>query len=223
MGRAGFDWIGVDTQHGLIGYETMLELLRAASIITTPVIVRVAANDAAQIGRALDAGADGVIVPMIETEDDIRRAIEACKYAPMGNRSWGPMRAALKAEVFTPESANENVLCIPQVETVLGVENITVIVDTPGVDVVYVGPNDLAISAGMPPDLRQSNPKHAELVQRIVDVCRQKGVPVGTHVPSAEDCAEWMERGFSFQAMYLEASELARGLTRSLAIARGGS
>lgn len=220
-GRSGFDWIGIDTQHGYFGYEAMLEMVRAASVDGTPVIVRVPANDGAQIGRALDAGADGVIVPMVETPEDARRAVEACRYAPLGMRSWGPMRAALRAESFSPESANERVVCIPQVETVLGVENIADIVGTRGVDVVYVGPNDLAISAGMPPDLRQSNPKHAALAARVVETCRARGVPVGTHVPTPGDCAEWSERGFTFQAMFLEAPQFARGLKESLQIARG--
>lgn len=220
-GMAGFDWIGIDTQHGLFGYETMLEMVRAASVAGTPVIVRVAANDGAQIGRVLDAGADGVIVPMVETREDAKRAAEACRYAPLGVRSWGPMRPALRTAGFSPASANEAVVCIPQVETVLGVENISAIVDTPGVDIVYVGPNDLAISAGLPPDLRQSNPQHADLVARIVEACREKDIPVGTHVPTPDDCAEWSKRGFTFQAMYLEAPQFARGLKESLRIARG--
>ncbi|MGH3631002.1 MAG: HpcH/HpaI aldolase family protein [Sciscionella sp.] len=220
-GMSGFDWIGIDTQHGFIGYDTMLQMIRAASVDGTPVIVRVGANDGAQIGRALDAGADGVIVPMVETREDVQHAIEACKYAPLGVRSWGPMRAALRTKGFTPESANERVVCIPQVETVRGVDNISEIVEVAGVDIVYIGPNDLAISAGLPPDLRQSNPKHVELIDRVIKMCREKGIPVGTHVPTPDDCAEWSNRGFAFQAMYLEASEFARGLRDSLRIARG--
>src|SRR5256885_3621393 len=109
MGRAGYDWVCIDTQHGLSGYDQMLPMLQALSATGTPAFVRVPWNQPSDIMKALDAGAEGVVVPMVNSQEEARRAVGACRYPPQGFRSWGPTRAALQVTGFGPESANRAV------------------------------------------------------------------------------------------------------------------
>jgi len=118
MGRAGYDWICIDTQHGLIGYDQMLPMLQALSATGTPAFVRVPSNHPADIMKALDAGAQGVVVPLVNSSEQARRAVDACRYPPLGGRSWGPTRASLQVSGFGTESANRAVVCVVMIETV---------------------------------------------------------------------------------------------------------
>src|SRR2546428_1436293 len=118
MARAGFDWICIDTQHGLIGYDQMLTMLQAVAVAGTPSVVRVPWNHPASLMQALDARAPGVIVPMVNSAAEAAAAVGACRYPPAGYRSWGPTRAALGVADFSPELANRSVICAVMVETV---------------------------------------------------------------------------------------------------------
>ena len=135
-------------------------MLQAVAISDTPSVVRVSGNIPGEIGRALDSGAQGVIVPLIETAEEAARAASACRYPPRGTRSWGALRPALENTAYNPAVGDHQALCFAMVETVTGVENIDEIAAVPGVDVVYVGPSDLASSAGLPPQLKLADPKH---------------------------------------------------------------
>lgn len=147
---AGFDYIYIDQQHGLTSQDTLVGMLRAiARSMTTP-LVRVLRNDAGLIGQALDAGAEGVIVPMVETAADAVIAASATRYAPIGTRSWGPLRAThgLGAD---PATVNGQVLCLVMIESATAVANLDEILAVPGIDGVYVGPADLSVSLGGAP------------------------------------------------------------------------
>ena len=196
MGRSGFDWVCIDTQHGVIGYDQMVPMLQALSITATPAFVRVPWNQPDHIMKALDAGAQGVIVPMVSTEEDARAAVEAAKYPPVGTRSWGPIRAALDVPDYSPETANRRTIVAVMIETPGGVENLDAILKVPGVDAVYVGPSDLALGHGMTPTLAVRDPEHARLIETVVDGCRRHGIVAGIHCDSIETVRRWHARGY---------------------------
>lgn len=214
LGRSGFDWVCIDTQHGLAGQDVMVEQLQALAITGTPGFVRVTWNEPDLIMRALDAGAQGVIVPMVNTADDARRAAGACRYAPRGYRSWGPIRAALGRPDFSVETANREVVCAVMIETEQALRNLDEILAVDGVDAVYVGPSDLAVSLGMAPTGDPSEARHVEAVEAIVDGCRRQNIVAGIHCGSVETARRWLARGFSMvnvnnDAIFVRTSSLA--------------
>ena len=150
IGRAGFDWVCIDTQHGPIGLGDLVPMLQALDAAGVPALVRVAWNDRAAISHALDSGAIGVIVPMVNSADEAATAAAACRYAPAGARSYGPTRAALRDPAFQSDAANIAVLCFVQIETEEAIAHLDDIASTPGVDGLFVGPADLALSLGTP-------------------------------------------------------------------------
>jgi 4-hydroxy-2-oxoheptanedioate aldolase len=179
MAHQGLDWLCVDMQHGLIDYDTALAMLQAISTTATTPIVRVPWNDQAIIMKMLDAGAYGVIVPMVNTRADAEAAVAACRYPPQGIRSFGPIRAVYYAGFDYFAYANREVCCIPQIETATAVENLDEILSVPGVDAVYIGPMDLSISLGLPPQMDSEVPAYVEARQRILEACRRHNVAAG--------------------------------------------
>jgi 4-hydroxy-2-oxoheptanedioate aldolase len=196
MGRSGFDWVCVDTQHGLVGYDQMAVMIQALSITGTPAFVRVPWNNPGDIMKALDAGAQGVIVPMVNSAAEARQAVGACRYPPEGYRSWGPIRAALGVDGYSPATGNRRVVLAVMIETVAGVAAAEEIVAVPGVDAVYVGPNDLAVTHGMAPAADGYDERHAQVIERILAACQSHGVVAGIHCGSVETALRWRERGF---------------------------
>ena len=196
MGRSGFDWVCVDTQHGLIGFDQMAPMLQTLAVTGTPAFVRVPWNTPGDIMKALDAGAQGVIVPMVNSADEARRVVGACRYPPEGYRSWGPIRAALGVDGYSPEVGNRRVVVAVMIETADGVAAADEIVAVHGVDAVYVGPNDLAITHGMQPSADAFTDEHAELVTRVLAACQRHGVVPGIHCGSADTARRWRDRGF---------------------------
>jgi len=227
MGRAGFDWICIDTQHGVIGFDQMLPMLQALSATGTPAFVRVPWNEPSGIMKALDAGAQGVIVPMVNSKEEAERAAGACRYPPQGYRSWGPTRASLQVSGFAPESANRAVVCMVMVETVDGLAAVDEILSVPGVDGVYVGPNDLAVTHGMKPDATASAPEHRRLIEKILQACERRGLIAGIHCSGPDTAIRWREAGFRMlnvdnDSVFLRAGaagvvEALRGVKREVA------
>jgi len=196
MGRSGFDWVCIDTQHGLIGFDQMAPMLQTLAITGTPAFVRVPWNTPGDIMKALDAGAQGVIVPMINSADDARRVVGACRYPPEGYRSWGPIRAALGVDGYSPEVGNRRVVVAVMIETADGVAAADEILAVPGIDAVYVGPNDLAITHGMLPSADAFSDELAELVARVLAACQRHGVVPGVHCGSVDTARRWRDLGF---------------------------
>ncbi len=221
MGRAGFDWVCIDTQHGLIGYDQMLLMLQALSATGTPGFVRVPWNEPADIMKALDAGAQGVIVPMVGSKADAQRAAGACRYPPQGYRSWGPTRAALQVSGFGPESANRGVVCMVMIETVEGMAALDEILAVPGVDGVYVGPNDLAVTHGMKPDATASAVAHRRLIETILQACIRRGLIAGIHCAGPDTAIRWREAGFRMLNADNDSLFLRAGAARVLEALRG--
>lgn len=221
MGRVGFDWVCVDTQHGLIGYDQMTGMLQGLSITRTPAFVRVPWNGPDHIMKALDAGAQGVIVPMVGTADEARAAVVAAKYPPDGTRSWGPIRAANEIPDYSPATANRATIVAAMIETPEGVANLDEILAVPGVDAIYVGPSDLALGHGMRPTLEVTEPEHERLVLSILDACQRHGVVAGIHCDNAESVLRWQSAGFRMCTSGSDASLLRRAGQTALTRIRG--
>lgn len=150
IGRAGFDWVCVDTQHGPIGPSEMAAMLQGLSAAGVPALVRVPWNEPAAIYRALDSGASGVIVPLVNSPSEAEAAAQACRFAPTGTRSYGPTIAALRHPAFGAEAANDEVVCIVQIETEEAIDCVDAIAGVEGIDGLFVGPADLGLSIGTP-------------------------------------------------------------------------
>ena len=198
MARAGFDWVCIDLQHGLIGYDQMLPMLQAVALAGVPSMVRVPWNEPVSIMKALDAGAGGVIVPMVNSVAEAVAAVGACRYPPDGVRSWGPTRASLGVPDFSPELANRSVVCAVMVETVPALERLGEIIAVPGVDAVYIGPSDFAISMGFAP--RSDEAEHRRRLEAVPEVCREHGVVAGIACGSLELLERWRKSGYTMLA-----------------------
>ncbi len=216
LGRADPDWVGIDTQHGLISADDVPGMLQALAVTRTPALVRVQWNSPNLIMQVLDAGANGVIVPMIDSPDDARAAVAACRYPPDGNRSWGTSRAALGSAGYTPEIGNRSVICVVMIETAGACERLDELLSVPGVDAVFIGPNDLALAHGFEPSLDAEDPRLARKILEIRDACRRAGVVGGIYAGSAETAARWAGEGFRLIALLSDAALVSRGAREML-------
>jgi 4-hydroxy-2-oxoheptanedioate aldolase len=169
MAQAGWDSITVDLQHGIQDYMSMVGCFQAMQPHPTVPLVRVPWNEPGIVGKVLDAGAGGVICPMVNTEEQARAFISYCKYPPAGSRSNGPVRAGIYgASTGYQKTANEEILCIPMIETKEAVDNMKAILDVPGVDAVYIGPSDLGFSYGLLPILDREEPQILAIYEQLL-------------------------------------------------------
>lgn len=223
LSQLGFDYMCVDLQHGLIDYQDLTYMLPAISTGNSTPLVRVPWNEPYEIMKALDAGAYGVIVPLVNNRADAQQAVAACRYPPDGNRSFGPMRAALYGGRGYAAEANRHMACIAMIETQEGLRNLDEILTTPGLDGIYVGPADLALALGMPPLGDTDDPGHLETVLRILESCHNHSVPVGIHTSSLDYCQKRLAAGFDFVTLGSDAGFMSRAAARELDAARGSA
>ena len=216
VARAGFDWVCIDAQHGTARAGDIVPLLQAIAGAGGTAVVRVPWNEPGVIMNALDAGASGVIVPMVNTAAEAEQAVASCRYPPQGNRSWGPTRAALGASNYSAVWANERVLCIVMVETPAGVDNVDEILEVPGVDAVFVGPTDLALSFGVERD-EQTNIDRIAAIKRA---CDARTVPAGIAAIDVEEAKRSAGQGFAMVALPSDAVLLAQSCATLLASVR---
>jgi 4-hydroxy-2-oxoheptanedioate aldolase len=219
---AGVDYVCVDQQHGVIDYDSMVPMFQAIRAEGTAPITRVLSDDPFLIMKALDAGAWGVIVPLISSAEDAARAVSACRYPPRGIRSYGPVRAAGVIGSRDPEKLAGEVLCLVMVETREGLERVEEIAATPGLDGIYIGPSDLALALGLPPTLNVTEDVHVEAVNRIREACHRNGIAAGIHAASGEWARRHAEAGFEMVTVATDAALLRTAALRELAVARGG-
>ena len=217
---SGLDYICVDQQHGVMDYRDLVALLPAIERHGVLPITRVPGNEPWLIGRALDAGAMGVVVPMVSTAAQAAAAVAACRYAPHGVRSFGPIRAAIAAGTGDPRVL-EQVLCIVMVETVEGLENLDAIAATPGVDAIYIGPADLALSLGLAPKLEATEPRHAEAIAAIRDACKGSGIAAGIQCSDGRAARAQVEAGFQMVTVAKDSALLQAAVRRELLAAQG--
>lgn len=209
MAHQGFDSLVVDMQHGLVGYETATAMLQAISTTDAVPMARVPWNDPAWIMKTLDAGAWGVICPMINTRAQAEELVRRCKYPPRGYRSFGPVRASLYGGPDYAERADEELIVMPMIETAEALENLDAILEVPGVDAVYVGPADLSLALGARPRLDQTDPDVIAAQKKIADACGRHGKPAGIHVGSPEYAHRMIDDGFRFVTLASDARLLA--------------
>ena len=220
LAHAGFDWLCIDAQHGLVDYASMVEMLRAISTTATTPLVRVSWNDPAEIMRALDAGAYGVVVPLINSKADAERAIGAARYPPIGNRSAGPIRAALYGGADYADRANEEIAVVCMIETAAALENLDEILSTEGLDAIYIGPSDLAYALGLKPTGDNAEPEHVATVKAILEACQRHGVAAGIHTGSVDYANQWLSMGFQMVTLGSDTGFLRRRAAQELAAIR---
>ncbi len=211
MGRAGFDWICIDLQHGLIDYSQAVHMLQSLAGTPTPAFVRPSDSDPSGIMKVLDAGAVGVIVPMVESAKEAAAIVQACRYPPDGIRSWGPIRASLYSKEFSPEAANREVICVVMVETPTAISNLDQILAVPGIDAVFVGTNDLALSSGEKAAFAGDPRARMELVRTVQLTCKKRGVVSGIAAGDTETALRWLEAGFEMLALPSDVAILTQG------------
>lgn len=216
VARLGFDFLTIDTQHGPIGYEQLVAMLQVANTVGCPALVRVASHDRSELMHALDAGAQGVIVPMVDDAGEARRLVAACRYPPDGERSWGPYRPALGAPAQSAEEANRGVAVVLMIETREGLRNAEEIAAVPGVDGLLVGPSDLAVTHGV----AAGSDEHASLVRQVIAAGAAHGVAAGTVCGDLESAQRWAGEGMRFLTVGSDVGWLASAAHEDMAQAR---
>lgn len=195
LGRAGFDWVLVDMQHGCMDYEKALNMIRAIDTTSAAPILRVPWNDPGIIGRALDAGALGIVIPMIQTADDAKRAVDACLYPPEGRRSFGPVRVGMRDGPGYFMEANDRIAVIPMIETPEALANVEDIAAVPGVDALFVGPFDLSIALGLPPGDNDGKPAFDAAIAKVSAAARNANIATAV-LSNAKVAPLRIEQGF---------------------------
>ena len=198
MAQAGWDSVTVDLQHGVQDYLSMVACFQAMQVHPVLPMVRVPWNEPGIVGKVLDAGAYGVICPMVNTKAEAEALVSYCRYPPAGKRSNGPIRAGIYGVGTTYQStANDEILCIPMVETQEAIDNLEAILDVPGVDAVYVGPSDLGFSMGLRPVLDREEPEILAIYDRIVAETKKRGQGACIHNATPAYAARMIAKGFN--------------------------
>lgn len=191
--NAGYDYVGIDCQHGAMDETQAAQLLMLAEGNSCASIVRVSRNNSALIGRVADAGADGVIVPMVNTPSDAAKAVAAVNYPPAGVRSFGPMRRDLVTADLGELAARVSIFAM--IETVRGLDQVGEICKVPGLSGIYIGPADLSISLGLDPALAFTTDQLLAPIQRIVAACAEGGIVPGIHQITPTGVVRWAKAG----------------------------
>lgn len=196
MAHQPWDAMTIDMQHGLADFDAAVKMLRAISTTEVVPIVRVPWLDTGFIGRMLDAGAYGVICPMVNTVEQCETFVRACRYAPVGSRSFGPTRAPLYAGADYWKHANDQVFAIAMIETREALDNLEAILAVPGLSGIYIGPADLSLSMGFDPIREQGRPEMLAIYERIRSAAAAAGRFVVMHCSMPEFALQMMPQGF---------------------------
>lgn len=199
-GACGWDYFIMDTEHSFFDYETLADIMTVARTEEITPLVRVASNTYPLLARVLDVGALGVICPRVDTPEEVRQILNACKYPPLGQRGLSMSnihhahRGTSQREYV--EWANANSLIVIQPETETAVENIEKLVSIPGVDAVMIGPNDLSLSMGISGEF--NHPRMVAAYERVIAACRRHGVAPGVHMMDLNSAQHWIGKGMRF-------------------------
>ena len=220
MANQGFDSLTVDMQHGVIDYQVAVTMLQGISTTGAMPMARVPWNDPARLMKILDAGAYGVICPMVNTRAEAEALVRACKYPPRGYRSWGPVRASIYAGADYGDHANDDIVVMPMIETAEAMKNLDDILSVPGVDGVYVGPSDLSLALGLKPRLDQTDAPVVEAQQKIAEACKRHGVVAGIHNSTAAYALKMIAQGYQFVTLASDSRHMAMKAAEEVAVVR---
>lgn len=222
MAHAGWDSLTIDMQHGLIDYDHLVPMLTAISTTETVPLVRAPWLEPGILGKILDAGAYGVICPMIESATDVEAFVAATSYPPRGRRSFGPIRAGLYGGPGYFAGANETILRFAMIETPGALAQIDAILGVPGLDAVYVGPSDLSLALGRAPRLDQEDSVVMGAILEIARKTRAAGKIAGIHNAHAPYAKRMIQAGFNFVSVGADTMFVAEGARAVLAEMRDG-
>jgi 4-hydroxy-2-oxoheptanedioate aldolase len=217
-----YDYVCIDMQHGLQDFGDVATMLQATAGGSATPIVRTPWNEPGLVGRLLDTGALAVIFPMVNSRAEAERAVSACRYAPEGSRSLGPIGAMVRHGYDYVPKANREVAVIPMIETAEAVANLDDILSVPGIDVIYVGPADLSLTLGLPPGLDNDHPSFDEAIAKILAGCARHGVTPGIHC-SPDLAGKRSEQGFRMLSVGYDFGPVMAALRADLATARAAT
>jgi 4-hydroxy-2-oxoheptanedioate aldolase len=221
MARQGWDSLTVDLQHGVVDYQKMVTMLQAISTTETVPVVRVPWLEPGILMKALDAGAQAVICPMVNTREDAQKLVAWTSYAPRGTRSFGPVRAAMVLGADYPTAANDHIVRFAMIETAQALDNLESILSVEGLDAIYIGPSDLSLSLGCKPVFDDVEPKAAQAIAHIVERARAHGVVAGIHNGLPRVAKARIDLGFRFVTLGSDARMLISGSQDLLGAMRG--
>lgn len=221
VSHLGFDWLVVDAEHNPVDIRTLTQMFVAMSNSGISPMVRIPWNTPENFKRVLDAGAWGIVVPMVNSREEAETAVAATRYPPDGHRSVGGGRHGVSFGTSAAEyyrAANEQVLLVLQIEHIDGVEHADEILSTPGVDACFIGPNDLAASMGLGlgTPLESDHPELVQAIMHVRDVSQKHGVAPGIHCSNAQAVNMRIGQGFQFCAMASELKYMLGGLAEDI-------
>ena len=226
LSNSGFDWLVVDLEHTTISLDQAGEIIRTIELSGVPSLVRLTSNDESQIKRVMDAGAQGIIVPMVNSVDDGKSAVAATRYPPLGNRGVGLARAQGYGETFQEHllwqsDMDNGPVVIVQIEHIDAVTNLEGILSVKGIDAFIIGPYDLSCSMGIPGEF--DHPKFKQVIESIIEISRNVGAVSGLHVvePDIEKLSEAIKLGYKFIAYSVDIRMLAVAARSGVNNARG--
>ncbi len=211
MAHQGWDSLTIDLQHGVVDYQAMVSMLQAISTTETVPVVRVPWLEPGILMKTLDAGAYGVICPMVNTRDDAEKLVAYTHYAPRGTRSFGPVRALLYGGADYAQHSNDTIVTFAMIETAKALDNLDDILSVEGLDAIYIGPSDLLLALGCNPMFDDLDPKAAEAVDHILARAKAHGVVAGIHNGSPESALKRIAKGFQFVTISSDARLMAAG------------
>lgn len=225
LANAGFDWICVDMEHGAIDFETMTNIFRTVDACGCVPVARLPLNDPIWIHRTLDAGAQGLIIPMVNTAEEAEAAVREAKFPPRGRRGYGYCRAnkhGVDFEAYIAE-ANDETALVMQIEHKDALTRLEAILAVDGVDGLFVGPMDLSGSMGIPGQL--DHPDMVAALEKFMSACQAQGTSAGTHLvqPNARNIREAIEQGYTLVTLGLDNLLLHGAASQILEVARATS
>jgi 4-hydroxy-2-oxoheptanedioate aldolase len=221
MAQCGWDSVTVDMQHGVQDYLSMVACFQGMQAHPVTPLVRVPWNEPGIVGKVLDGGAMGIICPMVNTRAEAEALVSYAKYPPAGKRSNGPIRAVMYGEAGAyQQTANDEVMVIPMIETQEAIDNIDAILDVPGIDGIYVGPSDLGLSLGMIPILDREEPKILAIYEKLLGETRKRGLFAGLHNGSAGYAARMIGMGFRLVTVANDSGLMAKAAREAVATVR---
>ncbi len=224
MSRQGYDTITIDMQHGIIGYTGSVSMLQSMHSSGVTPIVRVPWLEPSSIMKALDAGAYGIICPMINNRAEAEKLVSYMRYPPLGSRSFGPTRHNIIENDYF-EKANSEVICIAMIETGEAMENLQEIISTPGLDAVYIGPADLTLgvtNGKLPPGMDREEPEMVKTIKQILEVAKKEDKKACLHCVKPEYAIKAINWGFDLVTLNSDSRLLSSAASASINAFRGG-